>query len=311
VSRGPLQRFSPVVGTLACGEERHSILWEAGELIPLHHADPSGERSLAALGGVSCPCIEVLGAWARRRGDARVLAALPRGVTDLIGSRDMPAAARAQMRAIARLRAAPSGRQVGGYISNVISGGGRAGTRRLASAQHVLTAGGGAGGLQLADEREILENDIQIVAGLGPPMASRLVATVTVTFLDRMAEDDRAGLDLLPALEASLYGRALTALRQWTGRLLLGLQLVVVPRGDEFLREIDGEDTMSAGLPLGWVAEVWGRDLATVGSYFTLDAAGSEDGTTTLRVTDLALGPTRTVSIADRAATGEIGVQGP
>ena len=71
---------------LECSGERHAIRWAAGELSAPDHGDPEGERALAALGGTSCACLDILSAWARHREDPRLLTAVSRGTGDMIQS---------------------------------------------------------------------------------------------------------------------------------------------------------------------------------------------------------------------------------
>ena len=56
----------------------------SGNLVALDHDDPEGERALAALGGTSCACLDVLGAWSRQRENPGLLTALSRGTQDQI-----------------------------------------------------------------------------------------------------------------------------------------------------------------------------------------------------------------------------------
>ncbi len=68
--------------TVLCGQETHTVRWEAGELIAVDHGDPDGEATLAALAGETVPCLELLRAWSRRRDDPHVLTLASRGPTD-------------------------------------------------------------------------------------------------------------------------------------------------------------------------------------------------------------------------------------
>jgi hypothetical protein len=69
---------------LACGESLHRLRWERGSLTAPDHADPDGERALAALGGERCACVEALDLWARHARDPAVLVLGPRGGGDRI-----------------------------------------------------------------------------------------------------------------------------------------------------------------------------------------------------------------------------------
>jgi hypothetical protein len=74
--------MAPVGTSVTCGEERHRLRWAEGCLTTLDHEDPEGERTLAALGGQSCPCIELLDLWHRYGTDLDVLVLGSRGSTD-------------------------------------------------------------------------------------------------------------------------------------------------------------------------------------------------------------------------------------
>src|ERR1700689_5498399 len=67
-----------------CSEQNHGVGWEEGGLVLLDHDDPEGERTLAALGGDACPCVEILGSWERHRDDLRLLVLASRGPSDPI-----------------------------------------------------------------------------------------------------------------------------------------------------------------------------------------------------------------------------------
>ncbi len=63
-----------------CGSETHVVRWRAGRFRALAHPviDLEAERALAALGGQSCRCAELLEAWERHGADPRVLLMGPR-----------------------------------------------------------------------------------------------------------------------------------------------------------------------------------------------------------------------------------------
>ena len=88
-----LRELPAAIARVNCSGARHAVRWEGGDLIALDHDDPEGERALAALGGTSCTCLEVLGAWAAPEGEPRPpLCAQPRTAgsgTDR-GSADWP-----------------------------------------------------------------------------------------------------------------------------------------------------------------------------------------------------------------------------
>ena len=67
---------------MPCGQGRHVVRWEAGELRLASHADPEAELVLAALGGEKARCVEIAEAWRRHTADLTVLGIGPRGPAD-------------------------------------------------------------------------------------------------------------------------------------------------------------------------------------------------------------------------------------
>ncbi len=69
----------PCEALVPCGQGRHAVRWEAGELRLPSHSDPEAELVLAALGGEKARCVEIAEAWqAHRRPDrAHGMAARP------------------------------------------------------------------------------------------------------------------------------------------------------------------------------------------------------------------------------------------
>ena len=201
---GVLSELPTALARLDCSGQRHAIRWEAGELVALDHEDPEGERALVALGGARTSCIEVLSAWARQRESADVLSALSRGTLDSIrtgGVQPMRVPGLASKTTRNVVMPGRMAMPMGQWVSRV-------GTAR-GSAVAVSTGGGPIGGPALST----FEEDIVTLAGLGQEMTHRLVATVTAIHLDRL--ESSGGSDVRPALETSLFGRALTALRTW------------------------------------------------------------------------------------------------
>ncbi|MHB1877427.1 MAG: hypothetical protein ACYCPF_21540, partial [Streptosporangiaceae bacterium] len=74
--------LAPAQARLTCGGDQHRLAWREGELRALDHADPDAERTLAALGGERCACVEMLDAWYAHASDLRVLVLGSRGPSD-------------------------------------------------------------------------------------------------------------------------------------------------------------------------------------------------------------------------------------
>ena len=76
------QGLSSAEAVVECDGKPHRLLWEAGALRALEHGDAEGERTLAALGGARCTCLDLLDTWARHSDDLDVLLLASRGPGD-------------------------------------------------------------------------------------------------------------------------------------------------------------------------------------------------------------------------------------
>ena len=285
---GVLGELPSALARLDCSGQRHAIRWEAGELIALDHEDPEGERALVALGGARTPCIEVLSAWARQMENADLLSALSRGTLDLVptgGVQPMRVPGLASKTTRNVVMPARMARPTSQWVSQV-------GTAR-GSAVTVSAGGGPVGGPSLST----FEEDIFTLAGLGQEMTLRLVATVTAMLLDRT---DGSVSDVRPALEASLFGRALTALRTWLAVPDLEVELTVADPADAPSLAWDGAGPAQLTLPLDWVVQVWGRGLAVVAGRFGLCVVAASSNRTVLMTvaSDLGLPQSLVIELA-------------
>ena len=282
----PMSGYPPAVARVTCGDDRHAIRWDAGELLASDHGDPEGERALAVLGGTSYACVEVLDTWARRRDDPRLLSALTRGFADPVApgpdSPGMRLRQRGPGNSLAGLRFATAGRRGVGWAS---------------SAPSVMLGRTQSAFLGAADQAGSFEEDLARLAGLGRNLAVRLVATVTSRLLERITAGDPEGALVRPALEASLFGRASNAIRTWSGDPSLDVAVDVVNLGEEEISSAGDGNAMRLALPLEWVSEVWGRDLAVIGGRFALALIEAAEGRTTLRTVGSDLGPARSLTI--------------
>jgi hypothetical protein len=154
-----------------------------------------------------------------------------------------------------------------------------------------------SGSLPTPDRSHSFEEDMGLLAGLGSALTMRLVAIVTARLLDRTAADDPEGDSVRPALEASLFGRAVSVLRTWTGEPALEIELDVVEPGDEAVVPGGEDDVMRVALPLQWVPEVWGRDLAVVSGRLAVAVIEAGENRTTLKTVGSDFGPWRTLTI--------------
>jgi hypothetical protein len=283
----PMVWYPTAATKIACGEERHTIQWEAGNLMAPDHADPEGERALAALGGTRYACIDVLDAWARRGDDPRLLSALTRGPGDPVNPESDSQGPRG------RLLSGPS---PAGRLSSSLSQRGR-GWVGFAPMSRGGMVRSGSGAHLPQDGSSSFEDDVILLACLGRSITMRLVATVTARLINRTAADHPEEESVRPALEASVFGRAADVLRNWVGEPNLEIELDLVEPGGEALSFDEEHHTMRVALPLQWVSEVWGRDLALLGGFFALALVEAQESRTTLATIGSDLGPARLLTI--------------
>ena len=259
---------------LDCAGQPHRLRWDAGQLTtPDHTADLEGEQILSALGGQSYPCLDALDLWAEHAADLRVLILASRGPADPLAPWTPPPSARIRY----------TGR--GGFTGR---------SRGQVRTFSMLTHG----------QPDDPDDGLPGLIGLGGLLPDRLAATVIATWAERLrgpAGDSLtaprtsadgagasgadvaggAGVDELaaarPALHAALYGRAVTALRSWTGRRDLAVALTMIPEDQPPRLARDG-DGIAAELPFGWLSDVWARGLATCWGRFCLAAAPQPSG---------------------------------
>lgn len=262
------------VARVDCAGQSHRVRWQAGEVEALDHDDPEGERTLAALGGVSCACLDVLGAWSRQKENPGLLTALSRGAQDVLHAEQFqalsfppgPAATMPRkMFAPGQSRHRPPGRWAAVTGINVGAGSG-------ALPPGATGLPGNAGPTDASD--------LALLAGLGHELTLRLVATVTAVLLDRPDGTDRPSAR--PALEASLLGRASCALRTWLARPGLEVELQMTGRDEAPSLAWDGTGPVRVALPSEWVITVWGRDLTVMAGRFALGVLDSTATRTTL-----------------------------
>jgi hypothetical protein len=278
-----LSQLQAAVARVACSDETHTIRWEAGNLVALDHADPEGERALAALGGQSCTCLDLLGAWTRRRGDAALLSALSRGPQDPVHNEGLRPGRFGAYPAGPVPRNVVSARRGGGVVRS------RAAYGNSVSMTVFAAPPGSAG--PPASASSTPEDDIVVLAGLGHELTLRLASTVTSALLEGLKTPKGASMG--PILEASLFGRAWAALRTWLGTPDLELDLEVIGPDAEPGLSWDGSGPVHLALPLEWVMTVWGADLSMVAGRFSLGLAERDGARSTLISVGTDLGPPR------------------
>ncbi len=68
--------------SVPCGDQAHTVRWEAGQLKAVDHGEVDGERALAALAGANVACLDLLRAWSACAEDPHVLTLASRGLAD-------------------------------------------------------------------------------------------------------------------------------------------------------------------------------------------------------------------------------------
>jgi hypothetical protein len=265
---GPWFTSLPSCETLVpCGQGRHSVRWEAGELRLASHADPEAELVLAALGGEKARCVEIAEAWQRHTADLTVLGIGPRGPADevTVSWDDVDAAGKA---------ARGGSVSVLGYGAGPLASPPRAAMARAAirHQQHQQEAGE-------ASQRRV---DMLSLLALGTGFQIRLIGHVVAAHADRLDEPDEHGSSIRPALSAALAGRVALVAEQWLG-IDPDQVAVSLYRGPGWGSvELTGrgeQRRLRVSLPASWLARVWTSGLAVTGGHLVVavDRAGWPD----------------------------------
>jgi hypothetical protein len=247
-----------------CGQGRHIVRWEAGQLRLPEHPDAEAELVLAALGGEKAGCVVLAEAWGRHTSDLSVLAVGPRGPADkiVVSWEDVEAAAQAGQRG---------------------SAAGFAGARRPSLRRMALPPGAAAGHSarqqqiqQEMDRAAERRNDLLSLLALGYGFGVRLAGQVAA------AHGDPADAAARPALVAAITGRLALVAEQWLG---IDPDQVVVSLHDGpgwGRTELTGKERgrrLRVSLPASWLARVWACGLALTGRHLVVavDRAGWPD----------------------------------
>ncbi len=278
--------LAPAEARLTCGGDQHRLAWREGELRAPDHADPDAERTLAALGGERCACVEMLDAWHAHASDLRVLVLGSRGPSDPL--------------------AAP--RDAGtGVSGGLLAGAGPRGPVRAAAHRtalfhygsaavaRVMVSGGSAAGVTPGGLVPDPDAELAGLLGLGGGLPARLAATVAAAWTARLERPDATAGPATARLHAALAGRVTVAVRTWLGDPALPVDVRMTDGSAEPLLAQDG-DGIRAELPFGWLSRVWALDLAVVAGRFCL-AAEVTPGRWRLSVLDPDLGPPQRLTI--------------
>ena len=244
---------------MPCGQGRHSVRWEAGELRLASHADPEAELVLVALGGDKARCVEIAEAWQRHTADLTVLSIGPRGPADEVAVTwdDVDAAAQA-----ARGGAGP----------------GRARARRAAVASPPTAAMARAAirhqqHQQEAGEASQRRLDMLSLLALGTGFQVRLIGQVVAAHADRLDEPGEHGSTVRPVLKAALAGRLALVAEQWLGIDPDQVEVSLHRGAGWGSAELTGrgeQRRLRVSLPAWWLARVWACGLALTGRHLVV-----------------------------------------
>jgi hypothetical protein len=245
---GFLGLLPPVSGSLACGGGQHNVRWADGGLVLPDHADPEGERILAALGGQRAGCIALLEAWHRCSSDVTLLPAFTT-LSDRVRASMGGSAARPGVQLVGGLAATLSSTIRQGRLPRRNSG-------------------------AVSDDRAI-RDDLLLLLSAGAGLVDRL-AVQTLSAWALRAEVEELDADVRIALGKALASRVSTTLAGWVGADRATATVELTDRQDaaHLLRAADG---WRATLPPGWLARVWAPGLAVTAGRFVVSAAWDGD----------------------------------
>jgi hypothetical protein len=293
--------FGPAQTHVSCSGSTHRLRWSAGSLQAVDHPDAEGELVMAALGGDTNPCLDLVMAWGRHSDDLTVLAIGPRSADDTLtitartvedlasrpgGPFRSPVSA-GSSRIIGRRRSpglprgqATYGRSAAGgssfsVNSSIIRKGGGGSVRSGGRATGPLRSAGGWSGYAPRGwpGREDDPGRVELIRllALGRPFQLRLSGAVAHARSAAGQHSRRGRSD--PALTAALAGRLGPAAAQWlaidAGDVDAAVhddhgwgQLSLAPQPDG--------RKLVARLPVSWLAGVWAPGLAVVGGHLVV-----------------------------------------
>jgi len=248
----------PCETLVPCGQGRHVVRWEAGELRLPNHSDPEAELVLAALGGDKARCVEIAAAWGRHVADLTVLGIGPRSAADpvKVSWEDVDTAGQAA--------------QGGGW------GGPPLGAMKLASAPRAAIARAAIRRQryqQEAGQASQRRLDMLSLLALGTAFQVRLIGQVAAAHADRLDEPDEHGHSIRPALTAALAGRLAPVAERWLGIDPDQVEVSLHRDPGWGSAELTGrgeQRRLRVSLPAGWLARVWACGLALTGHHLVV-----------------------------------------
>lgn len=252
--------LAPTTTPIRCAGVVHELRWERGALHADGHDDPDAEAALVALGSPPPPCLAARALWREFSTDPHVVTLGRRPGEPTVGipvDDDTDLEGRWRHESI-RLRAGPS------------------------------SASLGSAALDRIDATERRRRGLLNLLSLPAAMLDRLLVEVLASCAERWTSPSfRAEHGL--RLGAALHVRASPAVRRLGERVGAGTPAVAIsplhpdqPGTLLALRLEAGEaPALSAELPIGWLASVWGRGLSEPDGEFVLDVrSAAPDGET-------------------------------
>ena len=263
-----LALIPPATAEVECGGETHRIRWADGHLSAVDHGDPEGERTLAALGGTTNGCIDVLDAWTRRKHELRALTIASRGPADPLnfdrdsGHSGFMAFSPLTARRRPFLRGArPSVR--GAASSSSI----RRGFASYSGVARATVVGRSAG---ITSKPPIDPgDDYTTLFSLSGGLPERVAATVAAHWSERIEVGETSAADE-PALYAALASRVWTGVRSWTGEAAEPEVRMIGPATQPSAELEEGRWILA--VPFRWLSRVWAPGLALTANRLVLDA---------------------------------------
>ncbi len=262
----------PSCETLApCGQGRHVVRWEAGQLRLPEHPDAGAELVLAALGGDKAGCVQLAEAWGRHTRDLSVLAVGPRGPADeiTVSWEDVEAAAQTGARGgAAMFRPGPALRRPARQLA----------VPPAIAASHSARQRQADEEMERARERR---NDMLSLLALGYGFQIRLAGQVAAAHAGA-PEAGAPEASVRPALVAAITGRLALVAEQWIGIDPDQVAVSLHPGPGWGQAELTGHGAqrrLQVSLPASWLARVWACGLALTGGHLVVavDRAGWPD----------------------------------
>jgi hypothetical protein len=285
--------FGPADTSLRCGEGEHRLRWADGTLQPVDHPDAEGELVLAALGGDTHPCLDLVTTWGKHCDDLTVLQVGPRSASDTV---TIPAEVLAEAASVS----GPGGQAYHGLGNPLaqLAGSGGGFIRRGQFASTVSTYRPGRAGRRGPIPPQVVrraamrrarmlggtDRDAQARAelikllALGVPFQFRLSAAVAHAWSADGGQAGRAER-ARPALTAALTGRLAPAAAQWMGINPDEVDVSIhdgASWGKLAVSKTAGHGRLEVRLPVGWLASVWAPGFAVVDGHLVVSVLDAD-----------------------------------